>query len=869
MSPDKKNVLVWERNKKGERILKRHSPEYYFYYQNDEYGDKKDLYGNNVSKLEFNSYSQMRDARNMLIEKGKDIYESDIPLEYKTLSNKYFNKKSTNKLNFTLYDIETDYDPKIGYAKPKNAYAPVNAIAMYHEYSQRMVILAIPSKKFKNITIDDIPEDIKESVEIYLFKKESDLLLRFLKEIENSDIISGWNSDFYDTPYMYERLLKVLGKKYANKLSFEGAGNPYYKEVKHEKFKNVQKLLVLKGRINIDYMLLYKNFEMDEKPSYTLEAISEYVLPDLQKLTYNGTLHELYNNDFFHFLRYNKRDTEVLKGFEDVLGYMQVAIDMAHMTGGQINDVLGTIKLAEQAVINYSHETTTNVIKDKPVFNDIYEKFTGALVLPPQIGMHSGISAIDIGSLYPNVIISLNISPETIVGQFIEKEKAYENIKNKTKTILTFFYENGDVDERTAEEWSDFFKQNKYTLSGYGTVFRTDIIGIIPSILTEWYKSRKEYQAKKTVTKDKIKELSKTPEMEKINNDKIKKLKIEANYYHRVQYIKKIQLNSMYGALGNKWFKFFDIRLAESTTRSGREILMHMVRKVANILDGEYIYPSDSTIYSDTDSCYFKTHCEDMEKAYSVGKYVEKKVNKSFPSFMEETFFCYSDFSKKIFAEQEILADKGIFVKKKHYILHLIKKDGYDVDEMKIMGLPLKRTTVPKMIKENLIRLMRDLLTGRSWKDISYELVEYRYTIKEKTTLIDIGLPKGVNKVEEYTEKYENGEELNKIPGHVRASILYNYCLEKYNDLESYSIMSGSKIKVYYLKKPIGIFKSIAVPTDMNEFPTWFMEHFYILIDKEAQTQRLIENTVKSILGAIGEIMPTFKTLLFDELVEY
>lgn len=590
MTPDRQHVLVWERDKKGKRSVNKYRCEYYFYVE-DEEGTFEDIYGKKVKRLDFRTYSQMKEARMAFQHQNKQIYESDIPMEYKILSNHYYGNEIT-PLNFTLYDIEVDYHPEKGFPGVDNAYAPVNAVALYHAHTGRTVVYAIPSKKFRKTKYEDIPQDIRDNVEIVLCHNEAQLLQYFLDEIEDSDITSGWNSDFFDAPYIYERLKIVFNKKVARKLSLDGAPDPKYKEV--EKFGNIQKKLITFGRLSVDYMELFKKFEMAERPSYALEAISEEILPELPKLEYEGTLYQLYNEDFFEFLRYNVRDTEVLRGFEDKLGYMQLAIDMSHMAGANVNDVLGTIKVAEQAIINYCHYTLGKIVPDSDPFKTVEGKYTGALVLEPQVGMHDMISSIDLSSLYPSTMRSINISPETIVGQFLEHQKAHEWIESESNMLIVLHYENGESEEMPAHEWRQKLLDNNWAVSGYGTVFSMDKKGLIPSILEDWYNSRKEFKKKMFDTKNKILET---------NDEKLKtKLKQEAEYYDRVQYIKKIQLNSMYGCVGNQYFKFYDIRLAESTTRTSRGVLMHMVKKVAEIFDDEYTFPSESIIYGDTDS---------------------------------------------------------------------------------------------------------------------------------------------------------------------------------------------------------------------------------------------------------------------------
>jgi len=617
-------------------------------------------------------------------------------------------------------------------------------------------------------------------------------------------------------------------------------------------YGNINKKLCIHGRVSLDYIDVYKKFEMSEKPSYALEAVAEEELEDLPKLSYEGSLYDLYRYEFETFIRYNIRDTIILKGLEEKKKYIELAIQMSHSATSKIEDVLGTTKVAEMSILNYCHYVLGKMIPDHkaPELTGNEKKYDGAIVLPPQAGMHEWIASLDIASLYPSAMRSINISPETIVGQFIEGKEAFEEIKNKSDAKISFKEEKtGKFYTSTAIKWNDFLDKNNWTISGSGTVFHQDYDGVIPSVLTMWFKERKEY-------KKKMAEAAERGDKE------------AEEYYHNMQYIKKIQLNSMYGATGNRFFKFFDVRLAISTTLSGREILMHMVKKVAEKLDGEYKWPSKSTLYSDTDSVYFYTKTKSKENALKVANKLCDIVNKSYPVFMREAFHCDENHDKLIKAEQEIISDRGIFIKKKYYILHLVSDDGKDTDKMKNMGVPIKKTTLPKHIKKELESFIERLLKGEDWNDIGREVVYYKDRLKEIDNPLILGIPTGVKKVEYYTELFNNKDPDLRLPGHTSGCILWNKCLEVYGDKESPKITSGSKVNIFYFTKPIGKFTKIAVPKDISTPPEWFMEHFADIIDKDAQIERLVDKPMKIMISAAGIKVPTKKKLLFEKVFE-
>ena len=501
MTKDRQHIDVWERHGKARKKVRYKAP--YYFYMKDSEGAYKDLHGNNLSKKTYTEFKDFFKAREEFRDRNVKLYESDISPIYKVLSNNYYNKE-VGELNVSYFDIEVDYDDR-GFPRPENPYAPVSAISLYHQYSDRMMLFVILPDNGK-WSEQDIPVDLFDISEIIVCKTEKELLLRFLDEIENSDIISGWNSNGYDIPYLYKRMCERYSKAMADRLSFPDAPPPREKEV--EVFVGTMQLQVdIFGRCHLDYLDVFKKFETTTRPSFTLDAISEEILPELKKLEYEGTLRELYYDDFPKFCRYNVRDTEVLKGFEEKLGYMGIAIATYHSATTQINDVLGTIKIVESTIINKCHNVLNVIVPDTEDHGDSGGKFAGALVLYPNIGMHEWVASTDFSSLYPSVIRTLNISPEKIIGQFFEDSKAYEAISEKSDKRLTLMNDDGSSETHLANEWGKILESRSMALSAHGTVFDQTSQGFIPEILEEWYNERKLYKKNASEAKKKMKEL--------------------------------------------------------------------------------------------------------------------------------------------------------------------------------------------------------------------------------------------------------------------------------------------------------------------------------------------------------------------------
>lgn len=1267
------DVIVWERTDNG-REMKQFPAPYYFYVK-DPNGDRTTMFGDKVSRMEFDTSKEFNMARAECSSSNTEMFESDIPPELKYLSDNYYNVPAP-KLNVTFLDIEVDYNEELGFSSIENPYAPINSVAYYHQWSKRMVVHAVKPDKYQgdmadlNVSEEDFIEKLRAiapfeddiNIEVKFCKDETELLVYMLVELDDADVISGWNSDFFDVPYIGKRIERVLGKKFFNMLSFAGANAPRWRTV--EVMRREMTTLDLSGRASLDYMVLFKKYEMYEQSSYKLESIADVVIvdpvthePTMPKLEYEGSLAKLYREDFTYFIRYNLRDTEILKGLEDRLGYVETANQMWHMSTGLPAHVTGTLKLAELATINYCHHDLGGIIVPDNHIPEEDAKIQGAFVLQPQVDMWDYIGSVDINSLYPSAIRSINISPETIIGQFAEKGtesgddaippskvlSACKEIAKGSGVKLSFTdNETGEVITRPAHVWQEVFLKAGYSVSGYGTVFNQNKEGIIPSILATWYAKRQGYQKKKA-------EAKKADDLDL------------ANYYDKLQYVYKIKLNSFYGALTNKYFRFYDLRMGESTTGTGRMILMHQCAEVCNILDGEYMepdierpewktvkgerllrwhcgytdgwsvvygdsvvgntqietidgrvnikdlftdvdyikgskeysncntsaltyienkrtngfrkikyivrhkvnkkmyrvwmgntryldvtedhsligyanskhkhtglvevkptelgknnvntlllssflpqvrtdcgwqlspemwqligfvigdghvenkkesgvglslgkedkqeiieklieplisqgwftsyiemknghdvrlcgvkgykflrenlypngikqfpewiyeaYPQDIanvlkgyfsadgfanknktiglcsinlefiqianrllmmcgipsnywtensfngkypgtytkrlTVYNgvkfrehigfiqdrknrnmvteyskntqhmstqcgfslitptkieelhnfddyvydievddthmfyandilvhNTDSSYFITHAETDAEGIALADRVGSICNDSFPAFMRNQFLCGEGFDQIIKTGREIVADRGIFVDKKRYIMHIIDDEGDTVDKIKVMGLDTKKTTMPKFISKQLNAFVGRLLKGEEWRSIAPDVVDLKTEIEETDDFIPYGLPKGIKGIEDYTKRYKQDPTI-RLPGHVSASMLYNACLNEFGDKESIRIYSGMKIKVFYLLKPIGRFKSIALPVDIEQVPGWFQKKFVPRFDRAAHVLRLVDKPLGNIIKAVHEEVPSKQTLLIEDL---
>jgi DNA polymerase elongation subunit (family B) len=303
----------------------------------------------------------------------------------------------------------------------------------------------------------------------------------------------------------------TFGEDGPNYLCFPDAPGVRWGEV--EIYGRTNITIELGGRVALDYLQLFKKYTTVDRSSFKLESIADDYLPELPKIKYDGTLSDLYRNDYSKFTRYNIRDTEILKHLEDKLKYMSLANDIVHMTTAQFKHVTGTLKLAELAIVNFCHHELKQIVNDNDIDEDNTSTVQGAYVLEPKTGLHEWVVTLDINSLYPSVIMGINISPETIIGQMNLYEQSVDLIKNGDTTIaITLMYDDKSREHETytGNQWNEILWERKWSISGYGTIFTQEQKGCIPMILDSWFSLRKKYQKQKEQAEIKMKEILST-----------------------------------------------------------------------------------------------------------------------------------------------------------------------------------------------------------------------------------------------------------------------------------------------------------------------------------------------------------------------
>lgn len=509
---DDAGIYVVERVN-GQRVFKTYKPDFHFYIS-DPAGEYRSIYGNPVKRMNPASYAE---RAKFLKSKSENLktWESDVDPILRCLEAEYKGKGMPTP-NVAFFDIETDYDPVHGWSSPKDALNKITSISVHLQWLDQMVCLAIPPK---TITWEEAEVIADRVGDVILFKDEAEMLKTFMQLIDDADIISGWNSEFYDVPYIINRIKTLMGKYATMDLCLWGQ---MPREREYERGGKVEKTFDLVGRVHLDYLELYKKYNPDVKASYKLQAIAEDELGD-SKVEYDGTLDDLYNDDFELFLQYNIQDTRLLDKLDKKKRYMSLINKMAHDNCVLLPNVMGTVTQSDQAMVMQAHDMGY-VVMDKVKRNpdDSGNKAAGGWVAIPKVGLHKNPASTDCKSLYPSVIRGANISPETIIGQIrttrtneaiaaymtkgprytfagwwndrfntLEMEAVYERDKG---TILTLDMESGESFELSGYEVYElvFNSGQPWHLSANGTIFSHEKQGVIPALLARWYAERVE-----------------------------------------------------------------------------------------------------------------------------------------------------------------------------------------------------------------------------------------------------------------------------------------------------------------------------------------------------------------------------------------
>ena len=710
----------------------------------------------------------------------------------------------SSQLRIWNFDIEVDSEK--GFPLPERADSVVNAITVYDSIEDTYYTWGLG--EWTNAR-----DDIK--VVYQQMDSEEALLQSFICHWESSPphILTGWNIEGFDIPYLINRISRLFGQKETKRLSPFG----WIRERQIKGMYGKESIAYdLYGVATMDYLQLYKKFTYANQESFRLDHIAFVELGE-RKISYEeeGSLFTLAKKNHQKFIDYNIKDVELVKRIDEKQKLIELVITMAYDAKINFQDVFGTVKMWDAII--YDHLKRQNIVTPLKSHSSKSERFEGAYVKEPLTGFHDWVVSFDLNSLYPHLIMQYNISPETLVGH-----------KNDV-SVSSLLSEECDLSE---------LKEKDLTVAPNGSLYRRDKRGFLPILMEKIYNDRVIYK-KRMLDAQQRKENG-----EDTGN--------EISKYNNIQMAKKIQLNSAYGAIGNQYFRYFDLRNAEAITMGGQLAIRWIERHLNDYLN-KYLGTKeyDYVVAIDTDSVYLRlgTFVDKFIKSDDKNKIcdvIDKATKEAFEPFITASYQKLADYTnayeQKMFMGREVIADKAVWTAKKRYALNVYDSEGvrYAKPKMKVMGMEVVKSSTPSNVRNKLKEALDIILTGseRQLQDLVHK---YK---KEFSALPipEISFPRGLS---DYT-KYQHVTK--SVPIHARAAKVYNALLKKHDIRNAEKIGDGSKLKFVYLKTP-NPYDSNAIAFLTGIPPEFDVERW---VDYDLQFEKAFLSPLEGVLQPIG-----------------
>jgi len=790
----------------GQRVSKRVNYRPTLFNKVHEHTGYKTLDGQDVLPRKFDSIKEAKAWAEQ--RENQKILFGNTQYPYCYISDEYPDDVPWDKDQILIVTIDIEVECENGFPDPTDAAEPLLSITMKNHQSKKIVVWGL--HEFQNI---------REDVDYRLCRDEDDLLIKFLDEwrMIYPDIVTGWNTEFFDIPYICNRIKNLFGEDFMNKLS--PWNNVFAKEVYQMGRK--RQVYDIQGVSALDFFDLYRKFTYTNQERYTLDHIAFVELGERKDGNPFDTFREWYQKDYQSFIEYNIQDVEIVDKLEDKMRLIELCLTMAYDGKVNFTDVLGQVRYWDNMI--YNHLRKKNIVIPQKKDHKKIEKFEGAYVKDPQVGMHKWVMSFDLNSLYPHLIMQYNISPETLMRSGEVKE--------------------GMVDGILAEKIRN---DTEYCMTPNGAFFRKDVKGFLPEIMENVYNDRVKYKKLMLEAKQEYEDTGDPALLKKISR------------YDNIQMAKKISLNSAYGAIGNNYFRYFDLLVATAITTSG-QLSIRWVEKSFNIYLNRILKTTgvDYVIASDTDSVYV-TFESLVAKKFKSGEQTSKIVNfldafakEELEPFIDKSYEALAKrmnaYDQKMQMAREAIASTGIWTAKKRYILNVWDMEGVRFKEpyLKIMGIEAVKSSTPAPCREKIKQALKIIINGDE-KELNAFIKDFREEFMNLPPE-DIAYPRSCNGVEKYTatskstmdlisgETVEYGFFKKGAPIHTKGAILMNYLVEKNNLSAKYPfIQEGDKVKFIALKEP-NKYQSSSL-SFMTSFPTEFgMED---LIDRPQQFEK-------------------------------
>lgn len=784
----------------------------------------KTLDGKNVEPIVFDDIDSAREFTDKYSDvKSYPVY-GNTDYMYQFIGEEYPKEISydLSKMKIAYLDIETESEE--GFPNIATANERVNVITLVCGPKKYTFALGKVDKS-------KMPGDVL----VNLYDNEEQLLGDFMLTWQSLgiDIVTGWNVQFFDIPYLVHRMQRLIGESFPKKLSPWGK----LKERKVEINGRESISYEMVGINTLDYYDLYKKFTYVTRESYKLGHITQVELGET-KVAYveHENFSDFYKNDFTKFVQYNIQDTLLVQKLEAKLRLLELAVSLAYSAKVNMQDVFSQVRTWEQIIYHYLHARKVVIPPKKKGKKDA--AFEGAYVKDPQVGLHKWVVSFDLDSLYPHLIMQYNLSPETKTPHGKRREISLATLLSGTSD---------PVGLRTA-------KANDLCLAANGTTYRKDVRGFLPELMDTMYKQRKEYKRLMLEAKAALKTLPSDASGEDREN-----LLLAISRYHNFQLVRKIQLNSAFGAIGNEWFRYYDEEIAEAITLSG-QLSVQWVEKELNAYLNKSIGSKDVdyVIAIDTDSVYLDLGplinkvFPDQSDEEKITKFIDKVSNDSIQKIINKSYDSLAEhmnaYENKMHMKRESIASKGIWTAKKRYMLNVrmgeenvyLKKP-----ELKIMGIETARSSTPEVVRNAL----KDVISTIMSKDESavHEFVAKFKDVFYGLTPDKVAFPRGCNGLREYYDQssiYKKG-----TPIATKGALVYNWHLRKNKLTGKYQeLREGDKLKFIYLKVPNMLNERVLAFTGKipNEFG------LDGCIDYDLQFEKTFLEPLRTILGVLG-----------------